>query len=65
MDQGMIAFWYDLSDSGQSEYLSWLHEVHLPEVLAGREDLLWAAHFHNEGGGERFHEVVKDMMRSG
>jgi hypothetical protein len=65
MDRGMIAFWYDLPDSGRDEYLSWLHEVHLPEVLAGREDLLWAAHFRNEGGGERFHEVVKDMMRSG
>jgi hypothetical protein len=65
MDRGMIAFWYDLPGKGGDEYLAWLHEVHLPEVLAGREDLLWAAHFKNEGGGDRFHEVTKDMMRSG
>ncbi len=64
MDLGMIAFWYDLPKEGREEYLSWLHEVHLPEILAGREELLWAAHFENTGGGERFHEVVKDMMRA-
>ncbi len=65
MDRGIIAVWYDLPEAGRDEYLSWLHEKHLPEILANREELLWAAHFENEGGGERFHEVVKDMMRSG
>ena len=64
MDRGMIAFWYDLPEKDRDEYLSWLHEVHLPEILAGREELLWAAHYERAGGDDRFHEVVKDMMRA-
>ena len=64
MDRGILAFWYDLPEEGADVYLGWLHEVHLPEVLENRKDFLWAAHFKNEGGGARFHEVVKDMMRS-
>lgn len=65
MDRGIIAFWYDLPAEGEGEYLGWLHETHLPEILSGREDFLWAAHYRNEGGGDRFREVTKDMMRSG
>ena len=65
MDRGIFALWYDLPEDGEEEYLSWFHEVHLPELLSKREDYCWAAHYKNEGGGDRFHEVVKDMMRAG
>ena len=65
MDRGIFALWYDLPEDGEEEYLSWFHEVHLPELLSKREDYCWAAHYKNEGGGARFHEVVKDMMRAG
>ena len=46
MDRGIRAVWYDLSDQGRDEYLTWLHEVHLPRVLA-RPGVLWAAHIEN------------------
>ena len=29
---------------GRDEYLSWLHEVHIPEALS-RKGYLWAAHY--------------------
>ncbi|MEK6711384.1 MAG: hypothetical protein AABZ64_12485 [Nitrospinota bacterium] len=63
MDRGIRATWYDLPKEGREEYLGWLHEAHLPRVLA-REGHLWAAHFRNEGGGERFHQVIKKMARA-
>lgn len=63
MDRGIWATWYDLPEKGRGEYLAWLHEVHLPRVLE-RKGYLWAAHFENTGGGERFHKVIKDMARS-
>lgn len=43
MDRGIRAEWYDMPEGGRSEYLSWLHEVHLPQMLA-RPGYLWAAH---------------------
>jgi hypothetical protein len=64
MDRGIMAIWYDLPEKDREEYLSWFHEVHLPEVLRNRDEFLWAAHYQNAGGGERFHEVIKDMMRA-
>lgn len=47
MDRGIWATWYDLPDEGRDEYLSWLHEAHLPEAL-GRPGYLWAAHYASE-----------------
>jgi hypothetical protein len=46
MDRGIRAVWYDLPVPGRDEYLSWLHEVHIPRVLA-RPGYLWAAHVQN------------------
>lgn len=63
MDRGIWATWYDLPEEGREEYLGWLHEAHLPRLLS-RRGYLWAAHFRNAGGGERFHQVVKDMARA-
>jgi hypothetical protein len=46
MDRGIWATWYDLPEQGKEEYLSWLHSVHIPEMLA-RPGYLWAAHVQN------------------
>jgi hypothetical protein len=41
MDRGISATWYDLEAEGKNEYLQWLHQVHLPAMLA-RPGYLWA-----------------------
>jgi hypothetical protein len=46
MDRGIWATWYDLPEQGKAEYLSWLHAVQVPEMLA-RPGYLWAAHVQN------------------
>jgi hypothetical protein len=52
MDRGIWATWYDLEAAGKNEYLSWLHQVHLPATLA-RPGYLWAAHVENVVSPER------------
>lgn len=52
MDRGLWARWYDLEASGKNEYLSWLHQVHLPAMLA-RPGYQWAAHVENVVSAER------------
>ena len=46
MDRGIRAVWYDLPEQARNEYISWLHEVHIPRVLS-RPGHLWAAHVEN------------------
>lgn len=46
MDRGIRAVWYDLPEQGRDDYISWLHEVHIPKVLS-RPGYLWAAHVQN------------------
>jgi hypothetical protein len=46
MARGIWATWYDLPEEGKPEYLSWLHTVHIPAMLA-RPGYLWAAHVQN------------------
>ena len=52
MDRGIWATWYDLPEQGKEEYLSWLHHVHLPDMLS-RPGYLWAAHVQNNMTPER------------
>jgi hypothetical protein len=52
MDRGIWATWYDLEAAGKNEYLNWLHQVHLPAMLA-RSGYLWAAHVENVVSPER------------
>ena len=52
MDSGLWITWYDLRDQGQNEYLSWLHETYIPEVLR-RPGFLWAAHYAAVSKGAR------------
>lgn len=45
MDSGIWAVWYDLPKE-EDEYLSWLHEEHIPQALK-RPGYLWAAHYRS------------------
>lgn len=60
MDRGIWAVWYDLPESGGEEYVSWLHEKHLPEMLK-RPGFLWAAHFEVTGGGAQMNRVQEEL----
>lgn len=52
MDRGIWAIWYDLPEEEGEEYISWLHEVHIPQALR-RPGYLWAAHVRNVVTPER------------
>ena len=62
MDRGVWASWYNLPDEGREEYLTWYHEVHLPEALRTRPGYLWAAHFQRASGGEIFQKRVVSSL---
>ena len=47
MDRGIWATWYDLPETGREDYISWLNEVHIQEMLS-RSVYLWAAHVKND-----------------
>jgi len=42
--------WYNLPDERRDEYLAWLHESHLPELVK-RPGFLWGAHYASLGEG--------------
>ena len=44
MENAIWTIFYDLPNEDQNEYLSWFHDVHIPEVLS-RPGYLWAAHY--------------------
>ena len=49
----MNALWlilYDLQPDQEEEYLTWFHEVHIPEKLA-RPGYSWAAHYRADASG--------------
>lgn len=48
MDRGTWAIWYGIEDKDSSAYMSWFHEVHIPEKLS-RPGYLWAAHYALDG----------------
>src|ERR1700675_1314595 len=52
MDRGIWATWYDLEVEGKHEYLDWLHQAHLPAMLA-RPGYVWAAHVEHVVSPER------------
>ncbi len=49
---GLWLIFYDLLPEGEAEYLTWFHDVHIPEKLA-RPGYTWAAHYVAEGGGDQ------------
>ncbi|MBT3351957.1 MAG: hypothetical protein HN435_14405 [Nitrospinaceae bacterium] len=62
MDLGIRAFWYDLPETREEEYIQWLHEEHLPQILA-RPGFLWAGHYKLTGGGEGMKKVQESVVR--
>ncbi len=46
MGTGIWAIAYDLQNGGRQDYLTWFHEVHIPEKLS-RPGYVWAAHFQS------------------
>ncbi len=63
MDRAIWATWYDLPDDGANEFISWLHEVHLPEMLE-RSGYLWAAHVDNDKSEERKENVNRRLTHT-
>ncbi len=64
MDLGIWATWYDLPEEGKEEYLSWLHEAHLPAML-NRPGYLWAAHVENIWDDEREKKKSQNLTHTG
>ncbi len=62
MDSGIWATWYDLSDEAKPDYLSWLHEDHLPRILR-QPGIAWAAHYEIIGGGNRMDQIHDRLNR--
>jgi hypothetical protein len=60
IDRGIWATWYDLPEGGRTDFLSWLHEIHLPEV-AQRPGYLWAGHYEIADSSSRMNRV-KDKL---
>jgi len=60
MDQAIWATWYDLPEGDKQNYLNWLHQCHLPELLQ-RPGYIWAAHYEITGGGESM-QVISDRL---
>jgi hypothetical protein len=61
MDRGIWATWYDLPEEAQEEYLTWLHAVHIPAMLA-RPGYLWAAHVQNIMTPERQQNLSRRLI---
>lgn len=63
MDDAILAIFYDLSEESRNKYMSWFHEVYIPELLS-RYDYLWAAHYEARPPGQRFQKVLDRLGRS-
>ena len=63
MDNAISATWYDLPKEGREDYLSWLHEVHIPKVLK-RNGYLWATHIRNVWDEEREKEKERILVHT-
>ena len=68
MDRGIWATWYDLPDDiWIEEYLFWLHDQYIPEMLK-RPGYLWAAHQENIMPPEReasIHRILTHINAPG
>lgn len=62
MDSGIWASWYDLPVDGKADYLSWLHETHLP-MLMSMPGVAWAAHYQITGGGTAMDKIQDTVAR--
>jgi hypothetical protein len=66
VDRGLWVTWYDLPENGRGEYLGWLHETYLPNLLK-RPGFLWAAHYatRTSGGSAQIHHVDDPKVPTG
>jgi hypothetical protein len=66
IDRALWITWYDLPDSGREDYLAWLHETYLPNLLK-RPGYLWAAHYatRGSGGSAQIHHVDDPKVPAG
>src|SRR5437588_2110688 len=66
LDRGLWITWYDLPESGRDDYLAWLHETYLPNLLK-RPGYLWTAHYatRSSGGSAQIHHVDDPKVPSG
>ena len=63
MDNAISATWYDLPQEGRDDYISWLHEVHIPKVLK-RNGYLWGTHIKNIWNEEREKEKERILVHT-
>lgn len=65
-DRALWITWYDLQDSGRDEYLAWLHQTYLPNLL-NRPGYLWAAHYaaRTSGGSSQIHHTEDPSVPTG
>lgn len=61
MDHGIWATWYDLADSTRERFLGWLHGKYLP-ALQQMSGFAWAAHYRNDGGGEKMRTLGANIL---
>ena len=62
MDQGIRIIWYDLTDNDKDEYLEWLHDIYLPNLMS-RPGILWAAHYEIIKSDETIQKLSKFVGR--
>ena len=63
MDNAISATWYDLPEKGRDDYISWLHEVHIPKILK-RNGYLWASHIKNVWNEDREKEKKRILVHT-
>ncbi|MEE8443587.1 MAG: hypothetical protein V3S37_07545 [Dehalococcoidia bacterium] len=63
MDRGIWATWYDLPEPGKEEYISWLHDVYIPEALS-RPGYLWATHVENVLTEDRERDIRSRLIHT-
>lgn len=61
MDHGIWATWYDLADDTRERFLGWLHGIYLP-ALQQMPGFAWAAHYRNDGGGEKMRALGANIL---
>lgn len=61
-DQGIWAIWYDVTPYKRKDYLNWLHNHHLPQLMM-RSGYEWVAHYERVEGGDAMKIYEKTLAR--
>ncbi len=57
MDRGLWITWYNLPEDGRDAYLSWAHQMYIPDMLK-RKGILFAAHYASLGKTPSVHHKL-------